>query len=490
MENNAKNPVPLFALAMTVFIAGSFLLVVQIGTNGRKADGLHFAYSYKGVEAAAAAYAGDFKRGTEAIKARTDSFMANFFGAPAAVQPAQGQVETASSEAPRGNDEDDSFQKYFKENYTDSQANAGDTGERQWQEMDMDNGEPAAGGSMGASLSSAVRTGAPGRTSKGSAAAVPPAAKGAVASRGVFGGLSTGEERKAAPKLYASLPAKNGSSNTGTDSGGQQPATSRTAGGNGGGYGRPQKGGSVSGMSSQQRAAALDGGSEGMAAGGANMGSAKGIASAASAGGSAPKASGPVASGGAAAGASGGASGGSAGAAGGTTTASASQDASSYSGDTGVSYGSNDATGNDQDLLKTVVAERLNGTDSKFVSMKDATLAPDETLLKADVVAGETGGDKEITEPDPENLSDLDEARTTELKKEMHGFMTRLENKYGKMTDIYRTSCSLTPDVCKAHGVTGSYLTMTTSKGAKLIFGLKYVNTKWRPYTMDFRRPK
>ena len=90
---------------------------------------------------------------------------------------------------------------------------------------------------------------------------------------------------------------------------------------------------------------------------------------------------------------------------------------------------------------------------------------------------------------DPKNFSNLSALRKKELRRELHAFLKKVENRYGKMTDIVFTSCGTTPDLCKQHELKQSYLTMTTAKGATLVLGLKYVNEKWRRYTVDFKKP-
>jgi hypothetical protein len=141
---------------------------------------------------------------------------------------------------------------------------------------------------------------------------------------------------------------------------------------------------------------------------------------------------------------------------------------------------------NSKDLLALVLKEKLNGGDSKYVTDQEAADAPDENLLKPKGMALDFP-DKSLSEPDPEDLNNLSAIRKEELKKELHVFMAKVETQHGKMTDLYRTTCTLTPDVCKTHEISGSYLTMTTADGTKLVFGLKYADGKWRLYTVDFK---
>jgi len=141
------------------------------------------------------------------------------------------------------------------------------------------------------------------------------------------------------------------------------------------------------------------------------------------------------------------------------------------------------------DLLAAVRKEKLNGLDKKYVSEQEASGSPDENLLRTKGMAMHFVT-KSLSEPDPEDLNSLSENRKTELKKELHVFMAQVETQHGPMTDLNRTACTLTPDVCKTHEISGSYLTMTTKDGTKLTFGLKYVDTKWRLYTMDLKVPE
>jgi len=91
--------------------------------------------------------------------------------------------------------------------------------------------------------------------------------------------------------------------------------------------------------------------------------------------------------------------------------------------------------------------------------------------------------------PDPEKFSKLSTARKKELKTNVHGFLKRVENRYGTMSEIFFTPCSQAKELCGDHGLTEGYLTMRTSDGAKLILGLKYIKAKWRPYTVSFGTP-
>ncbi len=479
MENNGKKPVLILASAMTVFITAGFLLVVNIGTSERKTQGIHYDLNSRGAETAAPTYFSDFERGARIIKNRSDRFMAGFFGGPAAVKPASGQAETARRNSPR--EEDEASYSYQRKSEEDDYPESGsDAGNSFW--SGLGGREPAGSGSLGASFYSAGRQSAAGKNQLGSVGSVPPGRKGRDGvPRGVFGGAATREERAAAPKLYASLPGNNAPQKAGLNPGGL-PEDGNASGGHGGR--QLPKGGSVSNMPGQRAGANLDGASESMKSASqsdynSKMSGGAGAAApgTASSGGGVPAVSAPrqVSAGGNAEGSS-------------AETGDAAEKTASDAG-TGAEEWTYDATENHPDLLKTVLAEKLNGTDTKYVSELEAADSPDEKLLKADGTAGNLNN-KDFSIPEPEDLNSLSEERKAELKKELHVFMAKVENKYGKMTDLYRTACALTPDVCKARGMTGSYLTMTTEKGATLVFGLKHVNGKWRLYTMDFKTRK
>jgi hypothetical protein len=113
--------------------------------------------------------------------------------------------------------------------------------------------------------------------------------------------------------------------------------------------------------------------------------------------------------------------------------------------------------------------------------------SPDETLLKSGAIAG-ADGTKDAAD-DPKVFASLSPARKLEIKKDIHVFLKRVENRFGAMTDIKTTSCASTLDLCSSHGVSGNYLTMSTAKGAKLDLGVKYIKTRWKRYTIDFQRP-
>ena len=125
----------------------------------------------------------------------------------------------------------------------------------------------------------------------------------------------------------------------------------------------------------------------------------------------------------------------------------------------------------------------------KYVPEEKASGEPEEALLQAGAAAI-TDENQNASKTDPANFDDLSEERRKAMREEIHVFLKKVENKYGAMTDIYDTPCRLTPDLCKEHGISGNYLTMITAKGAKLVLGTKYLNGKWRRYTIDFKKPR
>jgi len=471
---------------MTVTVVGGFLLVVDTGMNARKAQELHFELNPAGQESAVSKFFNDFEVGKQVIKSKSDHFMATFFDDPAASAPASVQDETASGEPPReeGSAPYSNRKKFWEDDYS---GPAGDTGNG-FHAL-SDGGEPPAGDSLSAGLAAAVGDGSAAKSLNAMPGPAPAVNKRpAHASRGIFGSAATGDERAVAPKLYAALSGDGAPQIAPQNPG--QPWAGGSFSGDGGGGGR--KGGTLQGMSGQNGGASVGGASENMKSSSQSDynskmgGGASAAASAAASGGAAPAVSAPQKV------SAGGEAGGSSAKTADKTAKAASDEKTGTDAGTGTSAAVTPAAADSTpDLLKTVVYEKLNGMDTKYVSAQEAAGAPDEKLLKAGgVAAPAVTKSLSASAPDPEDLNSLSDMRKTELKKELHVFMAELENKYGKMTDLYRTSCDLTPDVCKNAGVTGSYLTMTTAKGATIVFSLKYVTSKWLLYTMDFKAPK
>lgn len=483
MRNNIKKPGLVLATALLVFFSGGFLLLVHIGASGRTASERVHGSAYRPpAPAAAPSYLEDFERGGGIVKRKGEALFAGIFGGPAPAAPASGRAATARYEAGGEEDPDregDAFEEYYRKNYAAKQGRGSLDSPSSWSEgwSASASGGGGTGGGGGieegrpqpASAKAPAEEEAGGGGPAGASAAVPGPGSG-------FGKPPAVLERAGElPRLHASLPGRNSPENAGLKlGGGSGPAT---------GGGQAYKGGSLSNMPGQKAGAALDGAAEGMKAGaqsGYNSKMAGGAAAAASGSGgsSAPSASAPKEASSAGAAAKTGGDAAKAPDKKAVPEAETGGEEEFYQGGPGAS---------EEDFFKTVVSEKQTGLEAKLVPDAEAAVEPEEQLLAARALAEEP--DKESKPADPADLKALSPARKLELKKEVHTFLRRVEHKYGKMDVIYRTSCATTPDVCREHGVTGSYLTMTTIKGAKLVLGVKYVESRWRRYTMDFKAP-
>lgn len=489
-----KKPTLVVALTILVLLAGGFLSLVYIGASGRTSPGGHLYATLPGAASAPSAYFADAKAGGRAVAKRTESFVGGIFGiqdgysgqAPAA----GGGTASAGGEIPAGVEGDDnqasgdSFEKYYEKNYGGGDGSDGGGGAPSW----ADTGGSSSSGSPAGAV---PRGGA--KAEEQAAAAAAGGSSAQPGSGPAFGGPSAPGRHPRQPRMMASLPG--GAPFPGSGSGGvSMPRPSSGGSAPGGGA----KTSSLNGFSSGGRGAAdLNGASENMKT--ASQGSynskmsvdvgAMKKAAAGAAGTPAPQQS----SGGSGGGSSGGGSGGSGGSADGKTPDASAAPSGTDPGadDSGVDNTVDLASSGDYedpDLIRAVVNERQNGTGNKFISEADAVKAPKEALLKAGGTEA-VSSDKEITADDPENFNSLPEDRKIELKKEIHTFLKEVENKYGRMNDIHYTPCETTPVVCKDNGLTGNYLTMTTSGGARLDLGVKYLNGKWRVYTVNFRKP-
>lgn len=485
MQNNLKKPGVILAAALLIFFTGGFLLLVHIGSSGRTAPARHYAPGYRGASVASSSYLEDLKRGGEIVKEKGETAFSGFFGGSSQEAPAYGRSAPAGGGAGREDEEDsdgNAFEEYYRKNYASGRGGSASAGQSSWAGMGG-GGSPYGGSGGGGDAETSAGAGDGGATRKGEPAGEdgPGAAAQAPAAGTGFGKPPSGLERAAAPGLQASLSGKNVPGKAGFDPG-ARPGTSA---GNGGS--QAYKGGSLSGMPGQKAGVPLDGAAEGMKAGAqknydskASGGASAGVAAAGGAGGSSGGGSSPAASGPKDATAEAKAAASAAKTSSGTAT--------DEGGDAYEDYYSAKPSAPEPDLLSLIVKERQNGADSKLVPDEEAAGEPEEYLLLARAVALDEA-DKAVPAPDPANFKALSEARKTELKKEVHTFLRRVENKYGKMNEIFRTSCSTTPELCREHEVSGSYLTMTTQKGAKLVLGFKYVEKRWRRYTMDFKAP-
>jgi hypothetical protein len=514
MERDKKNPMLALALALLLMAAGSLLALLHVGMSARGANQIHYSFNARGAALAASTYAGDIGRGAAIAKDKTAQVFDNFFGGEDNAAGAQtasagsysgeaGQQEGAGSQEDYTPDSD-AFTKYYEKHY----GKGAESASAGWNE----GGGFGGGFGGGGGGESATSQSAPG-TSRETAAGKPPeetpAQEQGAKDTPAAPPAASGGAPSSSPK--SSFPQAKASAGTALSSPppplfpGQQPAAGGSAGAKG------MKTGGLDGFNNKAGAADLDGALERASAG------AKSDYGAKMSGGAAA-----TAAAGAAAGGGGGGGGASSpvdaskdgkGAAGGKDAAKdAAKDAGSSSpvsswwsrsGDEDTPAGAPAASAKktadakttasaDPELLKAIVAERRNGGEAKYLTEEDEKAAPEETLLKSGAVAlTAPAEEKSLKEPDPdpEDFSKLSADRKAELKKEIHSFLKRVENKYGKMTDIEYTACKETPDFCKEHGLERSYLTMTTANKARLVMGVKYVKDRWRRYTVDFKKP-
>ncbi|MHB0994968.1 MAG: hypothetical protein ACYC2I_01220 [Elusimicrobiales bacterium] len=515
MERKFRNPTLLIAVAMLMLVSGGFLTVLQVGMDARRNSGIRHGFSFRDGAPAAqgkSSYLDDLERGSDIIKAKTSDLFADIFGGSSAPAPAQDYASAAGGNRYRGYsaDEiagkyapgDDAFEKYYQENYgsggasySPSSSFGGEAGTFYGggggggSSQDTPRGDAAASGGKSGVAAEEAAEGAPD-------GAAQPAAKAA--------GLS-GDS--AAPKLYASLPSKSagkGGAALSGSGGGARPGD-HSGPSFDGGSGAAKGSGKAGGLDAFRGGGAaknLDGGLEGERTGGAaNYGSqmsknAGGVAAGGSgggAGGSVPQASKAenVAS-------AGGSSSASSPSSSSSSSPGGSSGASGYSGDDAEStfYGGGpvqpQGKAADDNLLKSVVTERLNGAEDKYVTPEEASVGVDKALLAAGATPPDTvtkGADETKPQPDPDSFAALTETRKEELKKEVHVLLKRVETDYGAMNDIQFYSCAAYPEICTAHGITENFLTMKTASGATITLGVKYVRKRWRTYTLDFKDP-
>ena len=482
-----KKPEAVLVLALLFFFVGGFLILVHIGVSGRKTQEISYGFSLRGASAAVSAYSGDFKRGWEVVKTKRAAFFENFFSGAAQAVPASGRAKAAQLAAGREGAADDygegdAFNKSYRDNYARRYGRSG--GADGGFQVDMSGGESSTDG--GGGLNEIPAQGASRKNTRKGADADAPVAPGLVPppQGAAFGRPAAGGKSAAAARRYASLPGKNTPNNAAPNPGGQFGVSAEYGGK------QPRKGGGVSGMGGNNPGGALDGAAEGMKAGAQSSYNAKmsgGAKAAASSGGSAPAVSGSKDA----------SAGGKAGAAAAKTadTAAAKDSETNYA--VGEDYA--DYPAGDHDLLSSVAADKNKNRDFNYGTDLVKGLPDDAELIPGAVVGDSAGVDDKDSsvapaDIDPADLTDLSVERSEELKKEIHTFLKKVENKHGKMNNdgVTRTSCDLTPEFCKENGVSGSYLTMTMGKAEKLVtlhLGMKYVKNKWRPYTIDLKAP-
>lgn len=480
MENNSKSPALVLAVGGIVILVGGFLFFVYVGSNDRKAKSFASRINFHSFAARVSGYYGGVKHGGASLKSRADNFMSSFWGEePGDTASAARRAEAAKREA--GNEdwnsgsgdseEGDSFGKYYDKNYGGGSGSGMDPSS--W--VDNSEGGASFGGGASGGGSSAQFAAAPKGASRGKQqqrAAAAPAFSPAGGNSGSnlrpgFGGPSAEGSKTATQRLYASAPARNGGQSAPQQYGGGLPA-------NGG-----RANNKLNGMSGNlaKGAGELDSATENMRGGAQSSYNAKMSGGAASVSGGSSGGSVPAASG--AANVSGGGAAGESAKGVETIPGSGSDLTGAALYDDAVESG---------DLVKDIVSEAQNGKDTKYISTEDTKAAPEESMLKSGAAAA-TDTTKDAAAPDPKNINELSLERKLEIKSNFHRFLKRVTNRFGALSDIKTTSCLSTLDLCKEHGVTGSYLTMTTQKGAKLDLGVKYVKTKWRRYTIDFQKP-
>ncbi len=492
MESN--KPLFVLASAVTTFVAGGFLMVVHIGADSRETQDMHYNMNVRGAAPAAADYLGDFQRGKAEIKKKRDNFMSGFFGETpqAAALPGSSTASARKEAGPEAGpgSGDDAFERHYSKNFPEGYGARAPaySGAGSWSDGGGDSASSASGTPPEPVLGFKRGHAGDGLPSVSVVKELPPAQNPS------FGGPAAGPRSGAAPKLYASLPVNGG---------GQGPASRPWDGGSIPPYSgsRTGKAGGLQALCGQASPGALDSADESGRSGadsGYNSKLSGGAASAAasSGGGKAPAASAPQS-------VSGSGASGAAGAAGSKTGPKAA--APSASGNTAdksfdVFSARDSRAPESRSLLQSVVTDKLNGLDSKYVSAEEGAAAPEEKMLVSGAVSGGNPAAEKTASgaadtrsaaaagPDPEDLNSLSPERRKELKKGIHVFLKRVENKFGAMADISYTSCETTPAICSDKEITRGYLTMTTSSKAEIVLGLKYIKTRWRRYTVSFKR--
>jgi len=471
MNADKKDPVLVIVSVMTVLLLGGFILAVYVGMSGRKTEAARRYLSFRGGSPAVPGYFEGIKRGAAEIQKKAVIWAGSFFAGTTA--PSDLASATQRDTDRNRIADDDTYEKDFNENYDGGYASGKRSGLRSsW--ADTDGGEFSSGGPTGSGGYESAPEGRSYRVRKAAAGGTASSGAGGPAStpHSIPGGTASDANRAASPQSHASLPPKNSRGSAGGNSGGFSPE-----------YGgeKFKKGGGLQGMNGNGPGAALNGASESMkteaqnsykpgASGGAAAAAAAGAAG--TSGAAAPKVPAPEK---AAADAK-------------TAKGAAGPDSDSEDGMDDELYA--DSSGaEDQNLISSVITARLKGTDvMKYIPEEKAAGEPEEALLQAGA-ADTTADNQSPSKTDPTNLDMLSEERKKEMREDIHVFLKKVENKYGEMTDIYDTPCRSTPILCKEHGISGNYLTMLTAKGAKLVLGTKYLNGRWRRYTIDFKKP-
>jgi hypothetical protein len=516
MEGKFTKPVHLVAFGMFIMTLAGFFTVMHVGISARRANQIQHGFAFRGAPAPEqSSFADDFKRGGAIVAASARNFTGGLFSR-AESGPGAPRSYTASAKRASIYDEErngepsgkDPFEEFYEKNYGRGAGASYSAPAASW--GGSASSWRGSGGSSTAGRSenpSVEQTGGEAPAGAGAEQEEEVSGGGETPGGPVFGGpLGKGDAPR---QLHASLPQ-----GAGPWQGLERPGEL-----SGGGLApsgvKGEKGGTLSGMPGRKDPGALDGAGENARSGSQGSYNSKmsggAAAAAAAAPGAVPAASKPTevsADSGGSGGGVGGSGGGSGGSGGGAAPEAktdpkagdkpktAEPKEQEYSG---RSHLFSDA-GEDQAFLKTVALERSKGAEVKYVTEEDAAGELDESLLKSgaavteapaekDFLAARSAPDRAKTKTDPEQFSALSAERKKELKKEIHVFLKRIERRYGALEDIVYTSCGAGRELCAEHGLTEGYITMKTKKGAKLLLGLKYVDKKWRPYTIGFTLP-
>ena len=490
MDNRLTKPSHLVAFGLFTLTLGGFFTLIHVGMNERDPNrGIAHGFGSRAAPEPAPGYLEAFARGAAITADKAGNFFSEFFS-PGGAVPAAGGDLTAAGGGEEAAGGQDPFEEFYNKNYTGPDGTPGPDG------FAAASGEDWGGGStMSSALAGASGKAAAGNPLTADGGGARKAGGFGVPGKEMFDGAQgkPGLRMQKRPPMLALLPQ-----------GGAGAAQGRERPGDlsGGGFSRGPAQGAGGGLSAMPGAGgaanlnAADESARSSSQGNYNSQMAGGAAGAAAGGASAPAASGPKevsASGG------GGSSGGS-----GSSSAAGDPkpDAAKPADPAARKSSEKSLTGlggeeESKPFLEVVAVEKRSGKDARYISEEDKRSQPDEAQLSAGAVPRDQPTEKELRtsrprpapEPDPESFSSLSEERKTELKKRMHGFMKRVENHYGEMDEITYTSCADGKKICDEHQLTEGYLTLNTKDDAELLLGLKYVETRWRRYTVGFALP-
>jgi hypothetical protein len=493
MDNRLAKPSHLVAFGVFTLTLGGFFTLIHVGMSGRDPNrGIAHGFGSRAAPEPAPGYGEALARGAAITADKAGDFISGFFSSgeerPAAERPA------ADSGGGEGAGGQDPFEEFYNKNYTSPSGVPGAAG------FAAGSGEDWGGGST---MSSAL-AGASGKAAAGNPAAAtgdgPRKAGGfGVPGKEMFDGAQgkPGFRVRARPPMTALLPQGGAGAAQGLERPGEL---------SGGGLSRGPAlggGGSLSAMPGAGGAANLNGAEEGARAssqGSYNSRMSGGAAAAAAGGASAPAASGPkeVAGSGGGGSSGGGSSGGDSSSAAGSGPDAAKPEGSGTKPPFEKSFGLfAEEREESKPFLEVVAIEKRSGKDASYITDVDRGSRPDESQLSAGAVTKDEPAEKELRssrsrperEPDPKEFSGLTQERKTELKRRIHGFMKRVENYYGEMDEISYAPCAEDDEICRKHELTEGYITLNTKDDAELLLGLKYVDNRWRRYTVGFALP-